>query len=176
MTIDEIRSAVNSALLVADNDYNPDNKADNVSIVEEIRKVVSDMADGGTPSPEHIAKVAVATNKNVQVRDFIMGLRQELDYRFIGQYLQYITELIKKDYAAPLATVLTTYFYEAGDTEQSKELLQQVLEVDPEYSLAKLLERVYLAEWPGEAMASMAKELHQKVVDGIYETNSDVEY
>lgn len=176
MTIDEIRNAVNSALLVADNDYNPDNKADNVSIVEEIRKVVSDMADGGTPSPEHIAKVAVATNKNVQVRDFIMGLRQEVDYRFVGQYLQYITELIKKDYAAPLATVLSSYFYEAGDAEQTEELLQQVLEVDPEYSLAKLLMRVVKAGWPGESMASMAKELHQKVIDGIYETNSDVEY
>lgn len=176
MTIDEIRNAVNSALLIADNDYNPDSKADNVSIVEEIRKVVSDMADGGTPSPEHIAKVAVATNKNIQVRDFIMGLREEVDYRFVGQYLQYITELIKKDYAAPLATVLSSYFYEAGDAEQTEELLEQVLEVDPEYSLAKLLMRVVKAGWPGESMASMAKELHQQVIDKIYETNSDVEY
>lgn len=176
MTTEEMRNAVISELLVADNEYNPDNKADNVSIVEDIRKAVTDMADGNSPSAQHIAKVAVATNKNVQVRDFIMGLRQEVDYRFVGAYLEYVTELIKKDYAAPLATVLSSYFYEAGDAEQTQELLEQVLEVDPEYSLAKLLMRVVKAGWPGESMASMAKELHQKVVDGIYETNSNVEY
>lgn len=176
MTTEEMRNAVISELLIADNEYNPDNKADNISVVEDIRKAVLDMADGVSPSAQHIAKVAVATNKNIQVRDFIMGLRQEVDYRFVGAYLEYVTELIKKDYAAPLATVLSSYFYEAGDSEQTEELLQQVLEVDPEYSLAKLLMRVVKAGWGGDSMATMAKELHQKVVDGIYETNSDVEY
>jgi hypothetical protein len=31
------------------------------------------------------------------------------------------------------------------------------------------LQRVYAAEWPAESMADMAKELHHKIIDTIYE-------
>lgn len=168
-TTEEMRTAVVAELITADDSFNPDNKEHNIRIIEDIKQAVTNLADGNWPSAKHIAEVAVATNKNIQVRDYLMGLRQEVDYRFVGQYLEYITELVKKDYALPLATVLSSYFYQAGDVEQTKELLLQVLDVDPDYSLAKLLTRVVNAGWEPESMAEMAKELHQKIVDGIYE-------
>ena len=37
--------------------------------------------------------------------------------------------------------------------------------LDPDYSLAKLLDRVFKAGWPKDALASMRNELHPKVVE-----------
>lgn len=169
-TKDAIRNEVLSELLIAQESYNPDSKDDNIRIVEGIRKAVDEMADGINPSAKHIAELAVAAKENLQIRDFLMGLRAEKDFKFVGEYLEYMVELIKKDYSYPLATVLTTYFYEYGATDTAKDLLEQVLEQDPEYALGKLLQRVYAAEWPGEEMGNMARQLHHKIIDTIYET------
>jgi len=169
-TKEAIRNEILSELLLAKESYNPDSKDDNIRIVEDVRKAVDEMADGINPSAKHIAELAVAAKENIQVRDFLMGLRAEKDFKFVGEYLEYMVELIKKDYSYPLATVLTTYFYEHGASDTAKDLLDQVLDIDPEYALGKLLQRVYAAEWPAESMADMAKELHHKIIDTIYET------
>ena len=168
-TKEAIRNEILSELLIAQESYNPDIKDHNVRIVEDVRKAVDAMADGVTPSAKHIAELAVAAKENLQVRDFLMGLRAEKDFKFVGEYLEYMVELIKKDYSYPLAAVLTTYFYEHGASDTAKDLLDQVLDTDPEYALGKLLQRVYAAEWPASSMADMAKELHHKIIDTIYE-------
>ncbi len=168
-TKEAIRNEVLSELLLAQESYNPDSKDDNIRIVEGVRKAVDEMADGINPSAKHIAELAVAAKENLQIRDFLMGLRAEKDFKFVGEYLEYMVELIKKDYSYPLAAVLTTYFYEYGASDTAKDLLDQVLDTDPEYALGKLLQRVYAAEWPAEEMGNMARQLHQKVVNVIYE-------
>jgi hypothetical protein len=53
-----------------------------------------------------------------------------------------------------------------------------VLTLSPEYPLAKLLSRVFDAQWEPSEFSKMAQQLHSKVVDGIYaidveEVNND---
>lgn len=178
LNYDALRIEVKDELTKQEGTYNPDDRDTNVRIVEDIRKAIDGLADGVVPSAQHIAEVAIATNENLQIRDFIMGVQLEKDIDYVGQYISLLGNVIVKDKAVPLATVFCGYLYQVEETEQAKSMLVEVLNLNPDYALAKLLSRVFLAEWPAGAFKQMAEELHSKVVDTIYavetkEINSD---
>lgn len=175
---DLLREQVKSELLTQDGKYNPDDRDTNVRIVEDIRKAIDAVADGIVPSATHIAEVAIATNANLQIRDFIMGVHLEKDIDYIGQYISLLGNVIVKDKAVPLATVFCGYLYQTEEVEQAKTMLLEVLTLNPDYALAKLLARVFAAEWAPSEFSKMAQQLHSKVVDTIYaidveEVNND---
>jgi len=175
---DPLRNEVKDELINQEGKYNPDDRDTNVRIIEEIRKAVDGVADGVIPSAQHIAEVAIATNENLQIRDFIMGLHIEKDINYIGEYISLLGNVIVKDKAVPLATVFCGYLYQTEETEQAKTMLLEVLTLNPEYPLAKLLNRVFDAQWEPSEFSKMAQQLHSKVVDKIYaidveEVNND---
>ena len=145
---DLLREQVKSELLTQDGKYNPYDRDTNVRIVEDIRKAIDAIADGVVPSATHIAEVAIATNANLQIRDFIMGVQEEKDINYIGEYIALLGNVIVKDKAVPLATIFCGYLYQTEEIEQAKTMLLEVLTLNPEYPLAKLLYRVFTAEWP----------------------------
>ena len=165
---DLLRDEVKQQLTAQEGTYNPDDRDTNVRIVEDIRKAVDGMADGVVPSAQHIAEVAIATNENLQIRDFIMGMHLEKDIDYIGQYISLLGNVIVKDKAVPLATVFCGYLYQTEEIEQAKTMLLEVLTLNPDYALAKLLARVFAAEWEPSEFGKMAQQLHSKVVDTIY--------
>ena len=171
--MDMLREEVKSELINQAGKYNPDDRDVNVRIVENIRTAINELADGVIPSAEHIAEVAIATNDNIQMRDFLMGLRVEKDMDYVGTYLSVIGNVITKDKCIPIATVFTTYLYEANERDYAQEFLDKVLETNPEYSLAKLLKRVYNAQWSGSEMREMAVKLHDSILNNIYEVDND---
>jgi hypothetical protein len=168
-----LREDVITEINELDGKYNPFDRDTNVRIVEDIRKAIDNIADGVVPSAKHIAEVAIATNDNIQMRDFLMGLRVEKDIDYVGTYLSVIGNVITKDKCIPIATVFTTYLYEADEKEYAQEFLDKVLETNPEYSLAKLLKRVYNAQWSASEMREMAVKLHDGILNNIYEVNND---
>ena len=173
-----LRSEVKSELINQEGKYNPSDRDTNVRIVEDIRKAIDGIADGVVPSATHIAEVAIATNENLQIRDFIMGVQQEKDINYVGEYISLLGNVIVKDKVVPLATVFCGYLYQVEEREQAKAMLLDVLTLNPDYALAKLLNRVFLAEWPADEFGKMAQQLHSKVVDTIYaidtkEVNND---
>jgi hypothetical protein len=168
-----LREDVKTEINELDGKYNPFDRDTNVRIVEDIRKAIDNIADGVVPSAKHIAEVAIATNDNIQMRDFLMGLRVEKDMDYVGTYLSVIGNVITKDKCIPIATVFTTYLYEANERDYAQEFLDKVLETNPEYSLAKLLKRVYNAQWSGSEMREMAVKLHDSILNNIYEVDND---
>jgi len=168
-----LREDVKAEINELDGKYNPFDRDTNVRIVEDIRKAIDNIADGVVPSAKHIAEVAIATNDNIQMRDFLMGLRVEKDMDYVGTYLSVIGNVITKDKCIPIATVFTTYLYEANERDYAQEFLDKVLETNPEYSLAKLLKRVYNAQWSGSEMREMAVKLHDSILNNIYEVDND---
>jgi len=170
---DLLREQVKSELLTQDGKYNPDDRDTNVRIVEDIRKAIDAVADGIVPSATHIAEVAIATNANLQIRDFIMGVHLEKDIDYIGQYISLLGNVIVKDKAVPLATVFCGYLYQTEEIEQAKTMLLEVLTLNPDYALAKLLARVFAAEWAPSEFSKMAQVLHSKVVDTIYAIDTE---
>ena len=170
---DLLRDEVKQQLTAQEGTYNPDDRDTNVRIVEDIRKAVDGMADGVVPSAQHIAEVAIATNENLQIRDFIMGMHLEKDIDYIGEYISLLGNVIVKDKAIPLATIFCGYLYQVEEIEEAKTMLLQVLTLNPEYPLAKLLSRVFDAQWAPSEFTKMAQQLHSKVVDTIYAIDSE---
>jgi len=167
--MDTLREEVKSELLALDGKYNPTDRDTNVRIVEDIRKSIDDYADGVMPSAKHIAEVAIATNENLQIRDFLMGVQLEKNIDYVGEYISLLGNVIIKDKAIPLATIFCGYLYQVNQKEYASEFLDNILEVNPNYSLAKLLRRVFDAQWESVELEIMAKKLHQGVLDNIYE-------
>ena len=165
---DLLRKEVKSELINQEGIYNPEDRDTNVRIVEDIRKAIDGLADGVTPSAQHIAEVAIATNENLSIRDFLMGVQLEKDIDYVGEYISLLGNVIVKDKAVPLATVFCGYLYQTEEIEQAKIMLLEVLKLDSEYALAKLLNRVFDANWPSESFKAMAEQLHSQVVNTIY--------
>ena len=173
-TMDILREEVKSELLAQDGKYNFQDRDTNVRIVEDIRKAIDELADGITPSAQHIAKVAIATNANLQIRDFIMGVQLEKDIDYVGKYIELLGNVITKQKAIPLATIFCGYLYQIEEKDYAVKFLDDILEMNPEYPLAKLLYRVFAAEWPADEFKKMAEKLHQSVLDNIYSIEAEV--
>jgi hypothetical protein len=169
---DLLRDEVKQQLVTQEGTYNPDNRDTNVRIVEDIRKAIDGIADGVTPSAQHIAEVAIATNENLQIRDFLMGVQLEKDIDYVGEYIALLGNVVVKDKAIPLATVFSGYLYQIEKVDEAKAMLVEVLNLNPDYPLAGLLNRVYQAQWDPSEFKQMALQLHHKVVDGIYAIDS----
>lgn len=173
ITAENLKEEVLLALPNAISNYE-DNKETNVRIVEEIRTSIQDLADGIIPNANHIAELTAAVNKNVQMRDFLMGLRSEKAVApYVYNYLELVGSVIVKEAAVPVATVFSTYLYEIGEKEAAQNLIQDVLQIKPEYSLAKLLERTYQVNAPTNMLTQMATELHSAVLANIYEKGTE---
>jgi len=170
--MDTLREEVKSELINQEGRYNPNDRDVNVRIVEDIRVAIDELADGVIPSAQHIAEVAIATNENVQIRDFLMGIKLEKDINFVGEYISLLGNVIVKEKAIPLATIFCGYLYETNEKEYASEFLNTILETNPDYSLAKLLRRVFDVEWPASEFRKMAEYLHPKVIDTIYEIDN----
>ena len=173
-TIDEVRDLVDIELLSLAGGYDADDAANNVRILNDIRKSVKDMGKGIYPKPEHIAEVAIAANENLQMRDFLLGLRIEKDIaEYSFNYLHYLGLVLKKEICIPIAAVFSTYIYELGQKDEANRVLDEILEVNPNYSLARLLKQFFGNDVPEEMMTEMANDLHNAVIRNIEGDLSD---
>lgn len=146
--------------------FDEDNEQANKEVALEIYAAIDAMDKGWLPTPEHIAKVAVATCKNVQVRDFLMGLHTEKDADTVGAYLEVLLLSVQKKYSYAVVTVLSTYTYISGEKDTAIQIVKEVLKSNPDYSLARLLDRIFPV-FSGDNMKSMAQELHPKVKETL---------
>jgi hypothetical protein len=172
LNYDTLRLEVKDELIKQDGMYNWADRDTNVRIVEDIRKAVDNIADSIIPSAKHIAEVAIATNENPQIRDFIMGLHIEKDIEYIGEYVSLLTNVIIKEKVVPLATVFCGYLYQVNNIQEAKNSLTIVLNENPNYYLAKQLRQIFDANWLPEMFTIMAQQLHPKVVNKIYEIDN----
>jgi hypothetical protein len=171
--IDALRREVQEEMLQQLGTYEINNTDTNIQIVEDIRKAIDGIADGVIPSALHIAQVTVAANENLQIRDFLMGVQLEKDIDFVGEYVQLLSEVVTKEQAVPLATIFCSYLYQLSEVNTAKIMLDEVISINPDYALAKLLKRVFDAQWPPASFAEMAQQLHHKVIDTIYERETN---
>jgi hypothetical protein len=147
--------------------YDVDNAEQNKSIALNIYDQVDRFVDGNEPTAQEIAQLTVAMNKNVQVRDFVMGLPKEKDIHFVGHWANFVGSLTPTEFAAPIATIMSSIYFSVGDTEQANDYITLAYKSDPTYSLAKLLDRVYQAGWGADGMTSMRDKLHDQVKENL---------
>ena len=82
-------------------------------------------------------------------------------------FVKYLGSSVSDTDIHALATIASAYEYENGNMATVMLLLASVLESNPDYSLAKLLDRVAQAGWPASSFVEMRKELHPQVVKSL---------
>ncbi len=135
-----------------------------------IRNTYASYLDGTTVTKEMADQIAFLVRNEIQLRDFMLGLSSEY-HDDIAQYGAFLETLINEcgelDKAYPLLTILAPTYYQAGNSDLAKVAVNDVLEINPDYSLAKLLARVFTSGAPTDMFSEMVKELHPKVVEGL---------
>ena len=140
--------------------------------LQEQRKRLTDsiyaQIDSNTaPDSDHIAEIAAGMQKDIQLRDFVLGLPSERKIENVNTYLAYFVDSVPSEFIAPVGSVLAANLYSLEQTDLAKELLAKVREANPSYSLATLLHRVFYSGWPASAFTAMTLELHPKVKAGM---------
>ena len=104
---------------------------------------------------------------DIQVRDYSLGLLDPAKSEIQIPALEYLIDAAPTDteYVNAPAALLASLQYELGNAQLATYALDNA---SNEYSLAKLLRRVFAAEFPVSGMASMRAELHPKVTAGIF--------
>jgi hypothetical protein len=141
--------------------------------VECLNALINSFKDSQEFSPELVADMAEVVSADIQVRDYLLGLPLELSVQDSIRFAETIIPLVEEKHRTPWYAVLSAYHYENGDTPSAFLALIECQKLAPDYSLAKLLDRVFKAGWPAPAFASMRNELHPKVKATISETADD---
>ena len=147
--------------------YNAEDEEQNKSIALNVYEQVDRFVDGIEPTAQEIAQLTVAINKNVQVRDFVVGLPKERDIHFVGHWANFVGGLTPTEYSAPIATIMSSIYFSVGDTPKAIDYIAIEYKSDPTYSMARLLQRVYESGWGAEGMNKMRDELHDKVKENL---------
>jgi hypothetical protein len=129
--------------------------------------IYSQIDSGTTPDDDHIAEVTAGLNKDIQLRDFVLGLPSERPIAAVNTYLASFMDVVPGEFIAPVASILAANLYSIEEDESAREVLSQALENNPTYSLANLLRRVFNSNWPADALKAMTEELHPKVKAGM---------
>lgn len=128
--------------------------------------IYSQIDSGQAPDDDHIAEITAGLNKDIQLRDFVLGLPSERPVEAVNAYLACFMDVVPDEFIAPVASILAANLYSIEDTS-AKSVLSKALENDPRYSLAQLLNRVFNSGWPAGAFTAMTHELHPKVKEGM---------
>lgn len=119
----------------------------------------------GEALPVNEVNILVYAVQDMQVRDYLLGhAPQVLGAQGAIDFVTAILPLVEENQRTAFYTVLSAFYYELGDKELAFASLMQAQSLDPNYSLANLLDRVFRAGWEAESWEAMRNELHPKVV------------
>jgi hypothetical protein len=124
-------------------------------------------AGRGAEDRELVARV-IGRMSDIQVRDFALGSHTPETTDFYWQMWRELLVAAPRGFVAPIASVFAALAYERGEGALAQKALDRALADDEKYSLALLLRRVFTAGWPAQSFTAMRKELHPKVVAGIF--------
>jgi hypothetical protein len=140
--------------------------------LDKVIKQISEQTGEILIANDDVKIIAYALENNLQLRDYLMGLTSDgLSVESVANILRVMVVLIKQEElpAYPVQTVLASYMYRLGESKLANGLLSSGL--DKDYSLAKLLSRVFIAGWSPKSFASMSEDLHGKVKEELTRTS-----
>lgn len=123
--------------------------------------------DGKCDDRDLMARV-LGRLSDIQVRDYALGCH---DQESINSYQTMWRELLRvapKGYVAPVATLFAAIAYENGEGALAHRALDRAIEDQPEYSMSRLLRRVFSSGWPPSGFSQLRNELHPRVTQTIF--------
>ena len=142
--------------------------------VSELRDAIIEFETTGEINESLVTSVNHSL-RDIQVRDFLMGVTVENhSTELVASFVERLATSAKEEEIAPIYSVLGAYRYQLGNESGAQLALDKAIEANPKHSLTLLLRRVMASGWPSGAFASMARELHPKVVAGIEESQCEL--
>ena len=105
----------------------------------------------------------LAALENLALRDYAITIHSSEQLTVAVELWRTLLSHTPSGYRAPVACLLSATSYEAGEGGLARLALDEAIKDDPEYSLARLLNRVMEAGWPPEAFTRMRHELAEKL-------------
>jgi hypothetical protein len=140
-------------------------------VLDKVIKQIAEQTGEILVASDDVEIIAYALENNLQLRDYLMGLTNDgLSVESVANILRVMVVLFNSAElpAYPVETVLASYMYRLGESKTAYELLSNGLA--REYSLAKLLSRVFVAGWSVQEFSKMSDQLHAKVVAELTRT------
>lgn len=135
----------------------------NKTAVEALETLLAQHSKNEIMSQIKVNRVSLAVKESLTFRDYVMGALPLQGTESAIKFLSDILPLVDEGDRAPFYTILSGYYYEIGDKELAFVSLTQAQILDPDYSLAKLLDRAFKAGWESNAFPEMRAQLHPKV-------------
>lgn len=143
--------------------------------VESFEKLLRNWDKNQNFTKTNVKTLVSAIHKSPNFRDYVMGaIPTEYGTQGAVDFVVGLLPLVDENKRSPLYTILAGWYYELGDRDLAFATLYQAQALDPEYSLAKLFERVFKAGWAQEGLANMRAELHPKVSASVMENLDEV--
>ncbi len=139
--------------------------------LDKVIKQIAEQTGEILIASDDVQIIAYALEHNLQLRDYLMGLTSDgLSVESVANILRVMVVLFNSAElpAYPVETVLASYMYRLGESKTAYELLSNGLA--REYSLARLLSRVFVAGWSVQEFSKMSDQLHAKVVAELTRT------
>ena len=134
--------------------------------VKAFDSVLESFKDKNAIHENDIQTAVAGLNAGIQIRDYVMGKTLlELTAEDSASFFRFLIATAGESVA--LYTLLALSEYRAGEKELTQKALSKASELDSDYSLGRLLVRVFNAGWPVDSFVTMASELHSKVVEGL---------
>ena len=105
---------------------------------------------------------------DVQVRDFALGCHTDQTLNAYWTMWRDLLRIAPPKFVAPVASLFAAIAYENGEGAFAHRALDRAIEDDPEYSLSRLLRRVFSSGWPPSGFAQLRSELHPRVTKTIF--------
>jgi hypothetical protein len=150
-----------------------DYRSDNVKFLQQegaqaLDALANEFAEKGVIKDKARLALVLIRLADVQVRDYAMGITNEENIETMWSMWRWLVSIAPHHYIAPAATILAAISYEKGDGKLARQSIEQAIDDDSKYPLARLLNRVFAAGWPASSFASMRAELHPKVCALIF--------
>lgn len=105
---------------------------------------------------------------DIQVRDFALGCHTDETNNAYWTMWRDLLRIAPPKFVAPVASLFAAITYENGEGALAHRALDRAIEDQPDYSLSRLLRRVFSSGWPPSGFAQLRKELHPRVVQTIF--------
>jgi len=146
--------------------YIPNNQKGARMIVtsrKEAVTLIQESIDNVLPlEDERLEKVIFAVNNDLQVRDWVMGMPARFTMEESIEFVKYMAVHTTQQDGVPFVTIYSMFEFERGNIDAAVNMLDYALKVNSNYSLAKLLERMY-TKLPPETVTTMREQLDDKV-------------
>ena len=124
------------------------------------------LANQNTALPKELIAKVLGHLTDIQVRDYALGASNDAELAH-ATYLE-ISKYAPKGFVSPITCLTGAYAYEIGNGAEAHRLLDRAMQDDEDYTLARLLRRVFASGWPVEGFAQLRGELHARVSATIF--------